>query len=1013
MTTTTTVVGKVKAPDGTVVEGAEILARLNGFDYDEEFGYITSRRISTTTDANGEFSFELWPNTRGTEGTIYRIVINSPVNGVSTNFTATIPEQAQVELNDAADFSPVPPLSDAEQLVNDAKAFKDKAKAFATEAEDVEVEPGLFSALHYSAKAEDSATAASTSESNAASSESAASTSASNAATSESNAASSASAAATSETNAQTAETGAVSAKDDAVAAKNATESIFDTFDDRFLGSFSSAPTTDNDGNPIVAGAVYYDTTQQEVYFYNGATWDAPAAQAETSATNALASENAAAISESNAATSESNAASSETAAANSASAAATSESNAAISETNAASSASAAATSESNAATSESNAAASASAAATSESNAASSATSAATSESNAATSETNAANSASAAATSETNAADSASAAATSESNAATSAQNAANSFDSFDDRYLGSKTSEPATDNDGDPLLEGALYYDSTSGALRFYDGAAWNTIATRSDAEIRALFSGSGDIVYNSSTGDFSVTTYKSSDFDTDFGNKDTDDLTEGTGNLYYTDTRARGAVSASGDLSYNAATGEFSFTETPNYTDSDVDAHLSGGTGVTYSTGTISIGQDVGTGASVSFSDVSAQNMSSDTISAGIITSGADLSWDSSGDIYTRQSNLNGSVTAVHEGMKRCLLLDDGTVNYYLDPNDSTLKEDGTAADLSGADGMVMVEVPKFYFRFEFEGNKRIWKVSDLPIAGYQLHPAFFKNGEIVDYRYMGAYDACVYDDSASTYISGLNLDENIGNVDLANDKLASVSGIYPMVGLERDEFRALAANRGAGWRQQDFWLTSAVQLLYVVEYGDFNSQANLGDGNVNGSFVGSSSNQNDSPLTIAGASNGFGSASTDGSQPSAGAKPGTAYMSYRGIENFYGNCWDFVDGFNIIDLVPYVNNDDTTFADDTTTNYEQIGDAMPSSNGFVTDIQNIGGAFIPASVGGSSSTFLTDDFFQNTGNRVALFGGNADLGSQGGAFYWIVGVASSADSRDIGGRLSF
>jgi hypothetical protein len=319
----------------------------------------------------------------------------------------------------------------------------------------------------------------------------------------------------------------------------------------------------------------------------------------------------------------------------------------------------------------------------------------------------------------------------------------------------------------------------------------------------------------------------------------------------------------------------------------------------------------------------------------------------------------------------------------------------------------------MVQIPKFYFRFEYLGDNRSWKVRTSPAEGFDLHPAFIKNGIEVDYRYMGAYDACVYDDSAGTYIAGLNLDENIGNVDLANDKLASVSGIYPMVGLERDEFRALAANRGAGWRQQDFWLTSAVQMLYIVEYGDFNSQANLGDGNTNGSYLGSSADQNDSPHTVAGASNSWGNASTDGSQPSAGAKPGTAYMSYRGIENFYGNCRDFVDGFNIIDLVPYVNNDDTTFADDTTTNYEQIGDAMPSSDGFVTDIQNIGGAFIPDSVGGSSSTFLTDDFFQNTGNRVANFGGSANLGAAAGAFLWVVRRDSSGVARDVGGRLSF
>ena len=48
-------------------------------------------------------------------------------------------------------------------------------------------------------------------------------------------------------------------------------------------------------------------------------------------------------------------------------------------------------------------------------------------------------------------------------------------------------------------------------------------------------------------------------------------------------------------------------------------------------------------------------------------------------------------------------MKRCLLLDDGTVNYYLDPNNSLLKEDGTPAVLDGTDGQVMVESPRFYY----------------------------------------------------------------------------------------------------------------------------------------------------------------------------------------------------------------------------------------------------------------------------------------------------------------------
>lgn len=72
---------------------------------------------------------------------------------------------------------------------------------------------------------------------------------------------------------------------------------------------------------------------------------------------------------------------------------------------------------------------------------------------------------------------AAASAAAAAVSEANAATSETNAANSYDSFDDRYLGAKASEPATDNDGDPLITGAVFYDTTTGYLKVYNGSAW--------------------------------------------------------------------------------------------------------------------------------------------------------------------------------------------------------------------------------------------------------------------------------------------------------------------------------------------------------------------------------------------------------------------------------------------------------------------------------------------------------------------------------------------------------
>ena len=61
-----------------------------------------------------------------------------------------------------------------------------------------------------------------------------------------------------------------------------------------------------------------------------------------------------------------------------------------------------------------------------------------------------------------------------------ASSSATAAANSFDSFDDRYLGAKSSDPSTDNDGNSLITGALYFDSSANAMKVYTGSAWQTV-----------------------------------------------------------------------------------------------------------------------------------------------------------------------------------------------------------------------------------------------------------------------------------------------------------------------------------------------------------------------------------------------------------------------------------------------------------------------------------------------------------------------------------------------------
>ncbi|MBG23762.1 MAG: hypothetical protein CMF22_10605 [Idiomarinaceae bacterium] len=240
--------------------------------------------------------------------------------------------------------------------------------------------------------------------------------------------------------------------------------------------------------------AKYYSQTASgfaDTASFNANVASNKASEADTFAQNADASATAAALSESAAETSENNAA--------------TSEANAATSANNALGSENAAATSASNAADSETSAANSASAASTSETNAANSASAAATSASNAATSENNASSSADLsedwatklgstvdgvgysakyhanqsaisagnASTSETNAANSANDAATSESNTFAL-------YDQFDDRYLGSKSSDPSLDNDGNPLMVGALFWSTADNKLKIYDGDSWNAV-----------------------------------------------------------------------------------------------------------------------------------------------------------------------------------------------------------------------------------------------------------------------------------------------------------------------------------------------------------------------------------------------------------------------------------------------------------------------------------------------------------------------------------------------------
>ena len=269
------------------------------------------------------------------------------------------------------------------------------------------------------------------------------------------------------------------------------------TYVDSILGSATSAATSATAAANSATAAASSATSATA----SASSATSSASTATTQATNAASSASAAA-------TSESNASSSATSATASASTATTQATNASNSATAAASSASAASTSATNAASSASAASGSATSAAASLATVVDQVGSglardmgsittadtttgdwvdlsdvsaqAAASASAASTSATNASNSATTATTQATNAANSATA-------AASSATSAAASLDSFDDRYLGAKASAPSVDNDGNALLTGALYFNSTTPGMYVWTGSAWTVMATSGDIE----------------------------------------------------------------------------------------------------------------------------------------------------------------------------------------------------------------------------------------------------------------------------------------------------------------------------------------------------------------------------------------------------------------------------------------------------------------------------------------------------------------------------------------------
>ena len=207
----------------------------------------------------------------------------------------------------------------------------------------------------------------------------------------------------------------------------------------------------------------------------------------------------------------------------------------------------------------------------------------------------------------------------------------------------------------------------------------------------------------------------------------------------------------------------------------------------------------------------------------------------------------------------------------------------------------------------------------------------------------------------------------------------------SASGVYsrsgqaPFTNKIIAEFRGYARNLGNGWSQLD-WHYFLIQLLYLVEYADYNIQSKIGPGWTNS---GNTAAKN---------------------------------SVYRGIEDLYGNVWQFFDGINIKDYQAYINYTPSTYASDVFDgDYQKLGYVDSSTSGsYITALGYdpkhplVG---LPTDVNGSSSTYMTDYYWTNSGNRIALVGGGWNFDTCCGLWCWYASNASSTTYSYFGARL--
>ena len=303
----------------------------------------------------------------------------------------------------------------------------------------------------------------------------------------------------------------------------------------------------------------------------------------------------------------------------------------------------------------------------------------------------------------------------------------------------------------------------------------------------------------------------------------------------------------------------------------------------------------------------------------------------------------------------------------------LNPNDFTKFEDGTSADItSGNAGDVMIAFPKLGYKISTSGDIVTVSMTDNTNAKGYCYLAHTRGTTVKDVFYLGAY-------------KGYTLDS----------KLRSLSGKTPTVNTTIGNFRTQAQANGSGYDQSAFNQLIFRQCMYLLKYKNLDSQTAVGKGNVEGyARLKSTGNTNTKGMD-------YGTTST------------VQQMKLFGLEDFWGNVYEFIDGicidsgYNILTATDNFN--------DTGNGYTNRGASGISKDtyGWMSKIQGTSEkGFVLKEKNGSQTTYYCDQAFVNA-SRLAIFGCSWDTSSYAGAFALRMVISASVRDSGFSARLMY